>query len=118
MEFTNLLGINLGISTNVAKYDFNFSSEVINKNILRLVNQMWKLIPMREHNENWEKQLNTVILEIAGLNEIFGPDPLFLQLLSKLEGLCVKTDIEFSLYRKTVFESISILQELKNGLSI
>ena len=26
---------------------------------------------MREHEEDWQKQLDTVILEIAGLNEIF-----------------------------------------------
>jgi hypothetical protein len=29
---------------------------------------------MREHEEDWKKQLDTVIVEIAGLNEIFnGP---------------------------------------------
>ena len=71
---------------------------------------MWKLIPMREHKEDWEKQLNTVIVEIAGLNEIL-ISPLFLQLLSKLEGLRVK-ETSFELYRKTIFESISLLQEL------
>ena len=65
---------------------------------------------MREHEENWSRQLDTVILEIAGLNEIF-TDPPFLQLLSKLEGLKV-CETEFELYRKTVFESISLLQEL------
>jgi len=26
---------------------------------------------MRENNEDWHKQLETVIIEIAGLNEIF-----------------------------------------------
>jgi hypothetical protein len=26
---------------------------------------------MKENNEDWEKQLNTVILEIAGMNEVF-----------------------------------------------
>ena len=68
---------------------------------------------MREHEENWSKQLDTVILEIAGMNEIF-MDPLFLQLLCKLEGLKVqKTD--FELYRKTVFEGISLLQELNKN---
>jgi len=60
------------------KYDFNFSFDVFEKNITRLTNQMWKLIPMRENGENWEKQLNTVILEIAGLNEIFIENPQFL----------------------------------------
>ena len=44
------------------------------KTIKRLTNQLWKLIPMREHGENWIKQLETVKLEIVGLNEIFiGP---------------------------------------------
>jgi hypothetical protein len=29
---------------------------------------------MREHEENWPKQLDTVIIEVAGLNEVFiGP---------------------------------------------
>jgi hypothetical protein len=42
---------------------------------------------MREHDENWRKQLDTVTLEVVGLNEIFLSFPQFLQLLSKLEGL-------------------------------
>lgn len=74
---------------------------------------MWKLIPMREHEEDWPKQLDTVILEIAGMNEIF-ISPLFLQLLCKLEGLKVR-ETEFELYRKTVFECISLLQELNKS---
>ena len=65
---------------------------------------------MREHEEDWQKQLNTVVLEIAGLNEIF-MSPQFLQLLSKLEGLRVE-DVNFELYRKTIFECISLVQEL------
>lgn len=55
----------------MTKYDFEFNKEVINTNVRRLTNQLWKLIPMREHNENWSKQLETVTLEIAGMNEIF-----------------------------------------------
>jgi len=60
------------------KYEFEFKQEDVNKNIIRLTNQLWKLIPMRENNEEWEKQLNTVILEICGLNEIFLVSPLLL----------------------------------------
>ena len=55
----------------LTKYDFEFDKEVINTNVRRLTNQLWKLIPMREHNEDWSKQLETVTLEIAGMNEIF-----------------------------------------------
>lgn len=94
------------------KYDIDFSYEDIDANVKRLTNQLWKLIPMREHEEDWQKQLDTVVLEIVGLNEIF-IGPLFLQMLSKLEGLRV-TETNFELYRKTVFECISILQELNH----
>ena len=93
------------------KYNFTIDNiDVLEKNFVRLINQMWKLIPMKENEENWEKQLDTVILEIAGLKEIFLQEPLFLQ-LAKLEGLRTE-NIEFSLYRKTVFECISLLRGL------
>ena len=68
---------------------------------------------MRENQEDWKKQLNTVKLEVAGLSEIFLSYPQFLQLLSKLEGLQKEDDIDFDLYRKTIFESINLLQEIK-----
>ena len=55
----------------ISKYMFNFREEDIKTNVRRLTNQLWKLIPMREHEEDWPKQLDTVILEIAGLNESF-----------------------------------------------
>lgn len=71
---------------------------------------------MRERKEDWPKQLDTVILEIAGMNEIF-ITPLFLQLLCKLEGLRTQ-ETSFELYRKTVFESISLLQELNRGIRL
>jgi hypothetical protein len=29
--------------------------EDMQKNIMRLTNQLWKLIPMREHEEDWQK---------------------------------------------------------------
>lgn len=93
------------------KYDIGFPKESIERNITRLTNQMWKLIPMRENSENWQKQLETVIIEIAGLKELFLQDSQFLQLLTKLEGLNV-LDLEFRSYRKTVFECINLLQEI------
>jgi hypothetical protein len=50
------------------------------------------------------------LLEIVGLNELF-VGPLFLPLISKLEGLSVK-ETDFDFYRKTVFECINLLQEV------
>lgn len=94
------------------KYGIDFNQEEVNKEVVRLTNQMWKLIPMRENNEEWDKQLMTVILDIAGKNEIFIHNSQFLQLLSKLEGLRV-VDVEFPIYRKTVFECINLINDSK-----
>lgn len=112
----NQLGIGLeGMEQLISdKYDFEFPKEVMIKNITRLTNQLWKLIPMRENEENWQKQLKTVIIEIVGLNNIFANNLNFLILLSKLEG--ISKDLTFEEYRKTVFEAINLIQELKHAL--
>lgn len=71
---------------------------------------------MREHEEDWLKQLDTVSIEIAGMNALIEKSEQtsqFLQLLFKLEGLKEKQDIDFEIYRKTVFETINLLQGLK-----
>lgn len=94
------------------KYGIGFDKNDVIKNIRRLTNQLWKLIPMRENEEDWQKQLDTVILEFVGLNEIF-IGPTFLQALSKLEALKVK-EVDFEFYRKTIFECISLIQGIKN----
>lgn len=70
---------------------------------------------MRENEEDWDKQLNTVIIEIAGLNEIFIQDPRFLQLLSKLEGLNILNDIEFPIYRKLYLNVLVYYRRLKSN---
>ena len=114
MEYINLIGLYSQRTVLLTKYGFDFSVEIIDKNVRRLTNQLWKLIPMREHEEDWKKQLETVVLEIAGLGEIFYKAS-FLQLLSKLEGLRVQ-ETPFEVYRRTVFESISLLQELNREL--
>ena len=72
---------------------------------------------MREKEENWETQLDTVICELTGLYYIFNIDEGFLVLLSKLEGL-KNLETEFDFYRKTVFETITLLRGLKPWLIV
>ena len=96
------------------KYNLLFSKKEVEQEVIRLTNQLWKLIPMWENGEDWNKQLNTVIIDIAGKDEIFLHDSHFLQLLSKLEGLRVidEEKIEFNIYRKTVFECINLINAI------
>ena len=39
------------------KYGIEITMEDMENNVRRLTNQLWKLIPMREHEEDWQKQL-------------------------------------------------------------
>ena len=110
MEHIVLIGVLWENVVYSDKYEIEFTDEQVKSNVQRLTNQLWKLIPMREHNENWQKQLETVLIEIAGLNELF-TSPIILQLLSKLEGLNVK-ETNFEIYRKTIFECISLVRSI------
>lgn len=96
----------------INKYNFEFDKKVIKADTHRLVNQLWKLIPMRENNEPWDTHLLVMIEEISGLNEIYQNQIDFLVLLSKLEGLKSEVCDDFMIYRKTVFRCIDLLVRL------
>lgn len=97
----------------LTKYNFIIEQKTTTADVNRLTNQIWKIIPMKEKEENWREQLDNVIVEIAGLNEIFSSYISYLELLSKLEGLKIKDEeIEFDTFRRTIFKCISLLREL------
>lgn len=93
------------------KYNLDFPNEALTAEIKRLTNQVWKLIPMRENHEDWQRQLTAVIIEVTGLKEIFLCDSHLLQLLAKLEGLqSLGESLIFEDYRRTVFECTTLVQ--------
>ena len=94
------------------KYDINFPLETKEQDLKRLINQLWKLIPMRENEEDWINHLNTMIEEISGLVEIYKNKVEGLILLSKLEGLTSEVCNDFMIYRKTVFRCIDLLTQV------
>ena len=112
MEQSSLHGQYLTHMGVLTKYDCSFDEETLKINFKRLTNQIWKLIPMKENNEYWEKHLSNILIEISGLQSLFENQLDFLMLLSKLEGLKVQTDIPFILYRKSIFNSIELLNKV------
>lgn len=94
------------------KYGIGFSEEIKAIDTKRLINQLWKLIPMKENNEDWISHLAIVIEEISGLVEIYKDKVEGLILLSKLEGLTSKECDDFMLYRKTIFRCIDLLSQV------
>ena len=90
------------------------NEKVLSQDIKRLINQIWKLITMRENNEDWQSQLLVIIEEISGLHLLID-DLNLLIILSKLRGLtCEESLNDFMLFRKVVFKVISLLAEAEN----
>jgi len=92
--------------------------EAIAANLKRIVNQTYKLLPNREENVDWQTPLTTIIEELSGMDRLLinYHNDLF-TVLCKLEGLFKLTEEEdFFLYRRTIFECLNILQEIKDNV--
>lgn len=87
---------------------FVFTQEALDYNKDRLVNQIFKLLPMYEKDEYWESQRDIVILDLKGYNEALKDSPHFMDVVGKLAALeFAKNRAEF---RKIVFEAITCLK--------
>jgi len=98
------------------KYNLTVSEETVRKSIKRIVNLTYKLLPTREEGGDWKKPLETIIEELVGMNDLFldQQDKIFV-IICKLQGIFNLTDKDdFQLYRRTIFECLSLL----NGLEL
>lgn len=99
----------------IIKYNMNFSQDIIKEDVKRIINQIYKLLPLREEGQDWKKPLQTIIQQLAGLQRLFlgQQEEEFLILLCKLEGMNILIEEnQFSLYRRTIFECLSLLSEI------
>lgn len=92
------------------------SKDAVDNNLKRIINQVYKLLPLREEGKNWEKPLETLIEELAGMADLIeGQDELFFSILCKMKGLLSLTkEFDMPTYRRTILELLSLLGELKN----
>ena len=72
--------------------------------------KVFKLLPLREERKEWEKHLETLLLQLHGSQVLFIGKLEFLEIVSLLNGL---RDSEFILYRRTIFECINLLDKMK-----
>lgn len=92
------------------KYNKQVSQEDYIKYLRKIKNDVFKLLPLREEGLEWSKHLDTILLEISGFYSL-GNEIKLLSIMSKLEALHNATD--FMIYRKTIFETLSILDGLE-----
>lgn len=100
------------------KYGVIININSIEKNLKRLTNQIYKLLPEREENLDWQSPLNTIILEFAGMDRLLVDEhDILFPLLCKLEGLHILVQPEdFRMFRRTIFECLSLCDKLKRSL--
>lgn len=79
-------------------------------NLNRIVGQIFKLLPMREEDGEWEKALETLITEVTGLLLVLPGDSNLLELVSKLAGMRGMED--FMTFRRMVFEACGLASEV------
>lgn len=95
------------------KYGMEFSEEAEKDYKKFLINMIYKLLPIREEGKDWEKYLESSILELHGFIDLFTQiDELsIIRILSKLESLkYFKEEEDFYNYRKTVLECTNLVK--------
>ena len=94
--------------------DFNLTA--IQKNLMRLINQIYKLLPQREEEKDWKTPLSTIIEELLGMIDLLNQEKLF-SLWCKLQGLNhLEQEEDFPLYRRIIFECLTLLNEIKGEI--
>ena len=102
----------------IIKYDALIENEAIIENLSRLINQIYKLLPSREEGVDWQKPLTSIQEELAGMDMLLlDHHKLLFQIMSKLEGLFTLTqENDFMDFRKTIFECLNLVNELKKNV--
>ena len=97
----------------------NINNNAIIESLKKLINQIYKLLPNREENIDWQAPLNTIIEEISGMDRLLSNyHEILFPLLCKLEGLYNLTEEkDFFAYRRTIFECLNLLSSLKEEVS-
>lgn len=101
------------------KYDGEITEELFESNLKRIINQVYKLLPLREEGTDWEKPLETLLEEIVGMDRLLMyQSRSFFPLICKLEGLFELTaEKDFQLFRRSIFECLNLLNEVHNDVS-
>lgn len=93
------------------KYGMEIDKTDFELYLVTLKNKIYKLLPLREEGLEWMKHLTTVLIELNGLDALLNNQVRLIELIAKLEGLYKLED--FMLYRKTVFECLNLVDELR-----
>lgn len=93
------------------KYNMQVEQEELEHYLSVIKNKIYKLLPLREEGLEWEKFLNSILIELSGCNNLFNKKIELITILSKLEALYELDD--FMSYRKIIFECLNSMDDLR-----
>ena len=95
-------------------YNTEIADNAVSSNLVRIGNQIFKLLPMREEDKDWLKPLQTLFIELLGMANIFPDQKDLLQVCSKMRGLEEEGEtVDFKLFRRTIFECCGIVSKMR-----
>ena len=85
----------------------------------KIGNQVFKLLPLREEGGAWMKLLDTIILELTGMQRLFPNNQNLLVLLAKLNGLReMSAGMDFMDYRRSIFECCTLVTKIRGDYNV
>ena len=103
----------------ILKYNINIKNNTISSRLQSLINQIYKLLPVRQENSDWQKPLQTILEQLSGMQRLinYSNSQSFFSLLNKLEGLfTLINEDDFLCYRRTIFECLSLISSIRKEI--
>ena len=102
------------------KYSLEIDKKAVVASLNRIVNQIYKLLPDREEGIDWEAPLETILVELSGMDRLLvDQHNVFFPLLCKLEGLFeLDEEEDFFSYRRTIFESLNLMSNIIENVRV
>lgn len=96
-------------------YEIQPNKTTLQENLERIRGQIFRCLPVYEEGGEWRKPLETLVVELLGIHSFLPENKELLSLICKLEGLRVGTEeeIDFLLYRRTIFEACGLISKIK-----
>lgn len=102
----------------INRYGIEVDTDMVFENLSRIGAQVFKLLPYNEEGEDWVKPLETLCIEVSGLQYLFPNNKDIFTLSCKLEGLRQQAEeIDFMLFRRMIFEMCGLVSSIKAKLS-
>lgn len=97
-------------------YSIEVNDSTVKENLSRIGNQIYKALCLREEEKEWKKPIETLSIELLGMNKLFPDNNTLFSLVCKLQGITDDT-VDFMMYRRTIFECCSLVNKIKDSIN-